>query len=68
MIDVYWLGDINVGSLQTLVLVEYQSMSQKRNLVQYLSVIISALVVGVLWVIANEIPTALRENLSQCLR
>ena len=55
-------------SLQTLVLVEYQSMSQKRNLVQYLSVIISALVVGVLWVIANEIPTALRENLSQCLR
>ena len=42
-------------------------MRQKRNLVQYLSVIISALVVGVLWVIANEIPTALRENLSHCL-
>ena len=37
-------------------------MSQKRNLVQYHSVIISALVVGVLWVIANEIPTALREK------
>jgi hypothetical protein len=37
----------------------------KRNLVQYHSINISTLVVGVLWVIANENLAALRENLSQ---
>ena len=67
MIDVYWLDDINVGVSANTSSGRVTIHETKRNLVLYRSVIISALVVGVLWVIANEIPTALRENLSQCL-
>ena len=67
MIDVYWLSDTSMAVSANPRSGRITIHETKRNLVQYHSVIISALVVGVLWVIANEIPTALRENLSQCL-
>ena len=66
MIDVYWLGDINVG-VSANTSSGRVTIHETKKKFQYRSLIISALVVGVLWVIANEIPTALRENLSQCL-
>ena len=65
MIDVYWLDDISMGVSANTRSGRLTIHETKRNLVQYHSINISTLVVGVLWVIANEILATLRENLSQ---
>ena len=65
MIDVYWLGNISMGVSANTRSGRLTIHDTKRNLVQYHSINISTLVVGVLWVIANENLAALRENLSQ---
>ena len=65
MIDVYWLSDTSMvvsANTRSGRLTIHETI---RNLVQYHSINISTLVVGVLWVIANEILGTLRENLSQ---
>lgn len=66
MIDVYWLGNINMTFSANTSSGRVTIHERKKHLVQYHSVRISALVVGVLWVMANEILAALREKLSQC--
>ena len=65
MIDVYWLGNISMGVSANTRSGRLTIHETKRNLVQYHSINISTLVVGVLWVIANEILATRRENLSQ---
>ena len=65
MIDVYWLGDKSMGVSANTRTGRVMIHETKRNLVQYHSINISTLVVGVLCVIFNEILAALRENLSQ---
>ena len=65
MIDVYWLGDTSMAVSANPRSGRITIHETKRNLVQYHSINISTLVVGVLWVIANENLAALRENLSQ---
>ena len=65
MIDVYWLSDTSMAVSANPRSGRITIHETKRNLVQYHSINISTLVVGVLWVIANEILATLRENLSQ---
>ena len=65
MIDVYWLSDTSMVVSANPRSGRITIHENKRNLVQYHSISISAQVVGVLWVIVNEILAALRENLSQ---
>ena len=65
MIEDYWLGNISMGVSANPRSGRITIHETKRNLVQYHSINISTLVVGVLWVIANEILATLRENLSQ---
>ena len=65
MIDVYWLGNISMGVSANTRSGRLTIHETKRNLVQYHSINISTLVVGVLWVIANEILATRRENHSQ---